>query len=65
MINFTGADVIDPPLVYPIGEDVTAEFNSWSEISDMCSASRLWGGLHFYVSHSVCWDFRGQIVIVR
>lgn len=54
MIDFTGGDVMDPPLVYPIGTNVTAEFNSWSEVFDMCSNSRLWGGMHFYVSDPMC-----------
>lgn len=51
---YTGNDIIDPPLEFPIGEDVVAEFSRWSEISDMCGDSRLWGGMHFYVSHLRC-----------
>lgn len=51
LILYTGTDVIDPPLIFPIGEDVTAEFSWWSEVYELCGSSRVWGGMHFYVSH--------------
>lgn len=46
---FLGADEIDPPL-----ELDAFEFSSWSEISQVCGNSRVWGGLHFAVSLRRC-----------
>ena len=54
--NFLGSDVIDPVLQFPPGtppdgfDAPPLEFDSWSEISEVCGDSRIWGGLHFAVS---------------
>lgn len=50
LVEYTGTDIIDPPLVFPIGDTVVAEYSSWSAIAGDCGNSRLWGGMHFYVS---------------
>ena len=42
--EYFGSDVISPPL-----ELGPFKYASWSEISDACGDSRLWGGLHFKV----------------
>ncbi|CAM9691475.1 unnamed protein product [Sphacelaria rigidula] len=47
IIPSVGSDEISPPLDFPIGPDNVLTFGSWSEISQACSDSRLWGGLHF------------------
>lgn len=56
VVDYTGTDIIDPPLVYPMSADLIHEFESWSQIAEDCSNSRLWGGMHFYVSET---SFRG------
>ncbi|CAM9971879.1 unnamed protein product, partial [Ascophyllum nodosum] len=48
IMHFLGTDEIDPPL--QTGPPLTAvpmEFSSWSEISETCADSRVWGGMHF------------------
>ena len=42
---FLGSDEISPPL-----ELGPFTFTSWSEISQVCGDSRVWGGMHFKVS---------------
>eukprot|EP00752_Nemacystus_decipiens_P008074 g7217.t1 len=44
-----GRDEIEPPLQFPppeLGGPVVV-FSRWSEISEMCGQSRVWGGMHF------------------
>lgn len=48
--RYTGSDTIDPPLEFSIADDVNATFSAWSEVSEVCGDSRLWGGMHFPVS---------------
>lgn len=50
LVEYTGTNIIDPPLEFQIGDDVNAEYPSWSAIAEDCGNSRLWGGMHFYVS---------------
>ncbi|CAM9235018.1 unnamed protein product [Laminaria digitata] len=45
VVNFTGTDEISPPLMF-----ASFSFTSWSEISQVCGDSRVWGGMHFAVS---------------
>lgn len=49
MVDYTGSDTLDPPLVFPLTTNVTLELSSWSEVSDLCGNGRLWGGMHFPV----------------
>ena len=53
--NFFGDDTIDPALQFPPGPlppgfNASLEFDSWSEVSQVCGDSRVWGGMHFAVS---------------
>ncbi|CAN0483832.1 unnamed protein product, partial [Ectocarpus sp. 12 AP-2014] len=50
--NFLGDDKIEPALQFPPGPppaslNASLEFTSWSEISQVCGDSRVWGGIHF------------------
>ncbi|CAM9870915.1 unnamed protein product [Ectocarpus fasciculatus] len=50
--NFFGDDTIDPALQFPPGPlppgfNASLEFDSWSEVSQVCGDSRVWGGMHF------------------
>ncbi|CAM9200218.1 unnamed protein product, partial [Laminaria digitata] len=42
VVNFVGVDDINPPL-----DLADFSFSSWSEISEVCGDSRVWGGMHF------------------
>ncbi|CAM9338597.1 unnamed protein product [Ectocarpus sp. 8 AP-2014] len=51
--NFLGDDKIEPPLQFPPGppppgfDEPPLVFSSWSEISQVCGDSRVWGGVNF------------------
>lgn len=45
VVNLIGTDEISPPL-----EFANFTFTSWSEVSQVCGDSRVWGGMHFAVS---------------
>ena len=47
VVNYVGADDIVPSL-----ESSPFNFTSWSEVSQVCGDSRVWGGMHFEVSPS-------------
>lgn len=50
------SDGINPPL-----ELGPFSFSSWSEISQVCGDSRVWGGMHFEVSKWLDGKFLGLI----
>lgn len=43
-MDYVGTDEINPPV-----EAGPFTFTSWSEISQVCGDSRVWGGMHFEV----------------
>lgn len=61
LIKFTGTDII--PGGVSLGQHLS--FDSWSEVSQICGDSRVWGGMHFEVTTRHCmicyssgWGFR-------
>lgn len=60
---YTGKDDLDPPLEFAISDTVTVKFGSWSEMSEICGDSRLWGGMHFAVSDVWFLFFHGLCVV--
>lgn len=79
MTLLSGSNDISVPVIhtFPAGSsknepgltpsaDITIEFKKWSEITELCGESRLWGGMHFSASvdtaNSMCSNFINSVV---
>lgn len=61
--NILGTDVVEPALEFPLppGSDAPPlAFSLWSDLAQMCSDSRVLGGMHFEASLSVLCSLSAQ-----
>ena len=54
-----GSNPIEPGITP--AEDVVLSFETWSEYEELCKASRVWGGVHFWPSVEVAIPLGNQI----